>query len=1232
MVLLCPAPALAQAALDCDANTPPRPTCRPQISVAVDDDCRWSVTTDDIVLEPFDPDGDAVACAVVPPDGRLLQPFHAYAFCEDACGRDFGSICRTRVRPLDEMAPQIEIDRPVVTFRMQSGWVVNWNHIADVCQMSWVDNCWQGHQILDGIVGIEALDPDEVVLGEPGFFFSRGILADWAGFQVNLDLNSASPRSYVLTHAVLDVSGNLATVDCRVDVLPPEGPDDDCDGEDDDADGAVDEDAICSVCPNGGLGDATGPGVAAGRTEDAVDGFVGTCGGAGGEDVTFTWAAAADGRYTFDSRGSPDETVLYLLDGGCFGVERACGADGAVILDLEAGEAFVIVIDTPGGAGDFVLDIDVSEAGHCDDGVDNDGDGDVDCGDAECGGEPVCPACPDVDLGSAVGPAVGGADTRFDLDDSTISCGSIGSRDVAFAWTSAASATWRFDTGGSAVDAALAVADGCGGSERACDASTGAATVLVPVVAGGSVVVIAETPVPGVVTLNIEALEVGFCDDGVDNDGDGFADCDDTECGDDSACPTCPEFDLGEVVGEAVLVGDTRDGSGRFSASCGGADARERTFTWTAPVASRYVFDTLGSGADTVLSLRAGACEGPELVCDDDVTPGVFDARVEVDLEDGDTVIGVVDGGVDGGGGFTLAITPLEVGHCDDGVDNDGDGATDCGDDECVDDPACPTPACPAHELGDAVGIGVFLGTTVGAGNTLAGSCGGALADEITFRWRAPKTGFFTVDTLGSVIDTVLYVRQGACDAAEIDCNDDADDGLLGESSLVLETAVGAEFIIVLDSFAVSGDVQLNIRDDFGFGGDAGTGDGGTRDGGARDGGLKFAAPARQFRFCPDRDLGASVGVAVAVGSTVAEINDFAAPCGGDGEDVAFQWRAPRVGRFRFDAAGSSPLLRSVIYLLADHCDGALLACGGDGSVERRFEAGESVVVVLDSPAPGNFTLNIHDVGGAPGEGVDTLVSSSPRSETRSASCPDFELGAGTGSPMVTGSTAGESGDVEGSCGGDGPELTYVWRAPFASAYEISAADAAADTVLYVRAGACGAEELACAVGATIRAVVDLEADEPITIVVDSDNAIGGAFALHIDVAPTEVPDAAVGPVATCPVGDLGDSVGESVAVGMTRSGAGDWRGLCGGIGAEATWRWTAPADGVWHLDTEGSDFDTVLYVRRATCDGEELTCDDDDADGVTSAIELDAIAGETYVIVVDSYGMGGRYRLNIRP
>ncbi|HRY97412.1 MAG TPA: hypothetical protein P5147_28385, partial [Myxococcota bacterium] len=85
--------------------------------------------------------------------------------------------------------------------------------------------------------------------------------------------------------------------------------------------------------------------------------------------------------------------------------------------------------------------------------------------------------------------------------------------------------------------------------------------------------------------------------------------------------------------------------------------------------------------------------------------------------------------------------------------------------------------------------------------------------------------------------------------------------------------------------------------------------------------------------------------------------------------------------------------------------------------------------------------------------------------------------------------------------------------------------------------------------------------------------------------------------------------------------------GTCGGDGPEAVWDFTAPADGCVFVSTEGSEYDTVLYVRSECADIDaELGCNDDAA-GSQSEVQLQVEAGTTYSIFIDgfdAYAYGG--------
>ena len=99
--------------------------------------------------------------------------------------------------------------------------------------------------------------------------------------------------------------------------------------------------------------------------------------------------------------------------------------------------------------------------------------------------------------------------------------------------------------------------------------------------------------------------------------------------------------------------------------------------------------------------------------------------------------------------------------------------------------------------------------------------------------------------------------------------------------------------------------------------------------------------------------------------------------------------------------------------------------------------------------------------------------------------------------------------------------------------------------------------------------------------------------------------------------------------------GASVYAGSCGGSDApEAVYYFTVegPDNVDAFITTHGSMYDTVLYVRDCTCDGDELACSDDNDGLNTSVIYLKDIQPGTYIIFVDGKTGGdmGNFSLDV--
>jgi uncharacterized protein YkwD len=130
----------------------------------------------------------------------------------------------------------------------------------------------------------------------------------------------------------------------------------------------------------------------AGGTDQFSDASCAMGGGGGAPDLAFQWTAPRAGLYQISTAGSAFDTLLTVRRGGCDGTELlACNDDvsnaerqARVTVELAACETVLIVVDgfSARESGAVRLSISGRET-VCDDGLDDDGDGLVDCDDVD---------------------------------------------------------------------------------------------------------------------------------------------------------------------------------------------------------------------------------------------------------------------------------------------------------------------------------------------------------------------------------------------------------------------------------------------------------------------------------------------------------------------------------------------------------------------------------------------------------------------------------------------------------------------------------------------------------------------------------------------------------------------------------------------------------------------------------------------------------------------------------
>ena len=544
--------------------------------------------------------------------------------------------------------------------------------------------------------------------------------------------------------------------------------------------------------------------------------------------------------------------------------------DAAVIEDLalDAGMYYIVVdASWAGDAGTYTLTVDLAEPitveDNCNDGEDNDGDGFIDCDDDDCGPE-ICD--PEALPWSEDFSYLLGDDIKCGIWGSSGNCGWEFTADLdlngfaEFVYAGGCSETepyWivgaildvqacteisvTFDEAGAyaawAISHKLGIFDGFALAdeiELPLDALTGDWASVGPFtfdvgnldfirVGAGYMGDDADTwRIDNFYVECTVAMEI--CDDNVDNDGDELVDCDDDDCADHIAClgencaapiPIAEEpIAQADAPLQVVITGDTTGHTSEYGGTCdsdtdGNADlVYSFELTETMYVSVSHDFD--GTYYWSAAYLFSGTCETVnELACD----AGNSGASEFGLLLDAGTYYVVVDASYSGDEGpFTLTVDFMEpppadeIGLCDDDMDNDMDGLTDCEDEDCALDAACAGDFCgnPFILYDTPIGAAdaglqvVMTGDTGDWNNLHGGSCstGSDSAKDTVYLFELAETMQVTGshDFEGTYAWSAIYVFAGSCETVnELAC--EAGGGAAATFDLTLEA--GTYYIVV---------------------------------------------------------------------------------------------------------------------------------------------------------------------------------------------------------------------------------------------------------------------------------------------------------------------------------------------------------------------------------------------------------------------------------------------------
>jgi hypothetical protein len=396
---------------------------------------------------------------------------------------------------------------------------------------------------------------------------------------------------------------------------------------------------------------------------------------------------------------------------------------------LGPGTYYVIVQSYPGTQGATTVRI---STGHgveiCDNGIDDDGNGLIDCADYACINAPNCvnQECkPDKNLGAlVVGDPSKTAD--FDTHSSTnryhpTCAGTSTGNDYVVRFTLHETAgvlvDWSQGSGGDHVISIFKTpppGQACDTTQMSCYYPGGASsgTVAFSPRPPGDYIFIIKAIKSGVESpfhMSVRAYmnrQMEICNNGIDDDGNGLTDCEDPACFGVDGCkpPICTaDVDLGNFAWgtrKSVML-DTRMAYDYYAARCAQGGGKERVvrLTLTQPMGLGYNCTETGS---QVLQLTQQLqpldyCDANPVNCADPSVLPFGCNFIMPNLQPGkyNLIVQAFSAGQEGTVNLTLTGEQervLEI--CNNGIDDDMDGFTDCADKKCYTSPYCQKYRC----------------------------------------------------------------------------------------------------------------------------------------------------------------------------------------------------------------------------------------------------------------------------------------------------------------------------------------------------------------------------------------------------------------------------------------------------------------------------------------------------------------------------------------------------------
>ncbi len=592
--------------------------------------------------------------------------------------------------------------------------------------------------------------------------------------------------------------------------------------------------------------------------------------------------------------------------------------------------------------------------------------------------------------------------------------------------------------------------------------------------------------------------------------------------------------------GSTVFIADTSQASNDYNGSCNaGTASPELVYSFTLAanqdVRVRAERPSGNSLVDPVLYLRAGVCApSPEtdLACSDHPSSSAVEEVFLHDQPAGTYFVFVEAYGNSSAGPTQVTVT--------------------------LTNPTPPPPPAPNDTCTGAIDLsfdagtadgGLFTAFTVdtsppGAHDDYAGTCVNSAnsGPDVVYHLNLATASDLKVSSHasdGGTADPVIFLRHGPCaSGVELACDDKINPTA---EILSLRNLAAGDYYLFVDSYGAAGagptDVTVQV-----------TG--------------PTPAPPNDSCTSPEA-LTFAANVATTTGDTTNANNDNtsaqASPsCSSSarstGQDLVYTYTLATAQDVQITVTptGASPKFHPAVYVRKDG------ACASGGLADQLacqtdFTSGPQVIKLVNQPA-GTYSLWVDGTTGTFGPFSLEVRLTTPTPPPPNDVCATAQLLPSTGG-SVTGTTAGGTSDVAGSCGSTAPDVAYTLTTTAAADLELTVtptpgASSFRPAVTLVGSNGCAAlsQPLACNYGFTTGSTAHLTArNVPAgTYIVWVDGATAtdsGAFTLNVAVKPATPPPANDTCLAPAPL--FADGGSSSVVAGDLTQSFSQYSGSC---------------------------------------------------------------------------------------